>query len=1017
MLPNEHTRTSDVLARSQSSRDSTFNDFDPDNDALISTQQFDEGDGKAFQRDEELDYAINTSILNRALPPLTDDSEDESEAPSIEIGRGGRNISQRAERTHDSFLSLDDSKLTASPSVKRDELPERPLPRPALRTISNKTMRNQDNLRKDAQIRRASHVSQKENLDPNEPKVRPSKQSSVGRRPSKTHRRTLSDMHAKVSETYEGSYLSDERPANVTAPYRNTRFGSKQSQNHIERAVSNAAAKSNAGNENNNTVNSVEENHTGVTNTNNTLPENTNHESFILPDMPNLSELVSDIYQEDMPPKPRQTRSRTTRFASPPAVTMSEPCLEHVPFEAVPIPDDEKAIFASLKLLQDKISTLEKENSRFEQRLQELQQENNVLRAESSSRQTGNERKVRIYKGTEEEPGRGAATLAIERNRLEAANMALQNRLDIANHKISGHDGSMRRVIKERDTVMTKLGVAFLNCQELRSENEVLRRENEELQAQLSLLTSVPKTDVPTGSQRSKKDMTSSSRDANQKGRNSELLDLGAIDEEQSSVQDQSKVPLSGSQKDLGNNDSQTFTSRQQRQKQYEELFSLDFSKSRRSKSHERRHRNSSQVAKNITEKKEPNSSKQRVKKVSMEEDSDVSDGEMETESRYHNGRSRVTQDLTFLTFIDDREIARLRKRLEEERIARKLQHTQHATHSLLKDATRTDLDTLQSEASAAAPNTNASRRESIIAKEPTCHNKPKTLENGAEVSAKVQEGPAVHEMTQDTRSTSGRRRRQNKASEMTSAIIVPDITLRSAAGQGHEPIRVSSAAQRVLDEVTNHKSQNCFVCQETNKRSSTQGNPTVPSIKVPKPIPVSKRMPGPSAYNDEPTLRPSQPPSIALASVLKALEDELAHLKMQLTVFQTTYAKHDPSLGKRQRKALCQKIENLMVEIEKKSDQIYSLYDVLEGQKQNGEEMTDEQVEVTLHSLGIVATASEHSNHTERPGRDNLSAKQCLARDVELSDSDGEDLPWEGFESTVESTGRSSTSKKTHGR
>ncbi|EEP77647.1 predicted protein [Uncinocarpus reesii 1704] len=986
MLSREHTGTSDVLARSHPSRDSVFAAFDRDNDAPVSMGHFDKDDD--VQEDEELDYAIDTSALHRALPQFTDiSSSDESEAPSIEISRGGRKVSHQTDYTHSSIFSPEDSKPTASPAIRRDELPESRLPRPALRAISNRTaMKNQDSLRKDAQIRRASHVSQKENLDPKALKVRGGRQVNLSRRPSKTQRRTLSDMHAKVMETYEDSYLSDERPHSADAMSRNTRFGSNRTQKKTEtvmEAVNNAAGRTYGEIEVGTTADVTED----PTDTNDVLREATNpHESFLLPDIPDLSELVSGIYQEAMPVKSRNSRSRTTRFASPPAVTITAAADEHVPFDGVPIPDDEKAIFASLRLLQEKVSTLENENLLAEQRVEDLQVENQLLRAEQSKSQKAEQRKARVYKGGDQDSGRGAATLAIQKSRLEAANMALQNRLDIANHKISGHEGNMRRVMKERDSVMNKLGVAYLSCQELRSQNEALRRENEELDGQLSLLTSMPKleqsnSDVLSKSRALKDDTTSRRKPRRRK--NSE-----SANEENSSIQNLPDVPRETRRNDRKSNNfnnhyNQLFESGQhddakskqeQQENQYDELFSLDLSKRRGSRSRE--HRRESQPL--FSEKKEPNTSKQRIRKSATADDSDMSDIEVLTTSKH---RGRGTQDLTFLSFIDGREIALLRKTLEEERIARKQRRAQEPTRSILKNAAH--VDTLQSEKFPSAP---AMNKESGDPTESARNPISRTLKHSSHGD---EEGTAAHEMTQDTRSLSDR---QRDLGDMTSAIILPDITWHG--------VKISAATQRVLDEVANHKKENCFVCHETKKRGSSDMNSSASSVKVPKPIPVSERTPAPTAYNEEPTLRPSQPPSAALASVLKGLEDELAHLKMQLTVFQTTYAKHDPSLGKRQRKGMCQKIASLMTEIEKKSDQIYSLYDVLEGQKKHGEEMTDEQVEVTLESLGVAPAGNFPAKFAKQ--------KQAPQSKAEPNDSDDGELPWEGFDSTIESTRRS---------
>jgi hypothetical protein len=122
----------------------------------------------------------------------------------------------------------------------------------------------------------------------------------------------------------------------------------------------------------------------------------------------------------------------------------------------------------------------------------------------------------------------------------------------------------------------------------------------------------------------------------------------------------------------------------------------------------------------------------------------------------------------------------------------------------------------------------------------------------------------------------------------------------------------------------------------------------------IPRPVPVSDRMPVPGQYEEEPTIRPSQPPGIALATVLKDLQDELSGLKRSAKKYQQLYDSHDPALSKRSRKSVFEKIQTLNKTIDAKADQIYSLYDVLEGQKQQGQEMSQEEVEVTLQSIGI---------------------------------------------------------------
>ena len=82
-------------------------------------------------------------------------------------------------------------------------------------------------------------------------------------------------------------------------------------------------------------------------------------------------------------------------------------------------------------------------------------------------------------------------------------------------------------------------------------------------------------------------------------------------------------------------------------------------------------------------------------------------------------------------------------------------------------------------------------------------------------------------------------------------------------------------------------------------------------------------------------TIRPAQPPHVALAILIKQTEDEVAHLKMLLNEQQRLYDQHDPSLSKHKRVAVKAQMDKLTARIEKRSDQVYALYDVLEGQKE----------------------------------------------------------------------------------
>lgn len=216
---------------------------------------------------------------------------------------------------------------------------------------------------------------------------------------------------------------------------------------------------------------------------------------------------------------------------------------------------------------------------------------------------------------------------------------------------------------------------------------------------------------------------------------------------------------------------------------------------------------------------------------------------------------------------------------------------------------------------------------------------------------------------------TKNSRRRRNEMDDITSAFIIPDLHLDRQDSGKERPV-LSASTRHILDGLCDHKSKNCTVC--TRVAAFDAANASKKTVRVPKPVPVSERMPEQAEYEDEPTIRPSIDPGFALATVIKGLSDELSHLKMLHEQLSKQYNSHDASLSVRKRKALRTEIERLVKAIDVKADQIYALFDVVEGQKSSDQLMTEEDVELNLLSLGIVA-----------------------ADDVE------EDLPWEGIEET----------------
>lgn len=574
--------------------------------------------------------------------------------------------------------------------------------------------------------------------------------------------------------------------------------------------------------------------------------------------------------------------------------------------------------------------------------------------------------------------------------------MELQNRLDIAERKIQVHESTIKTLAQERDSAVSQLGVAYLHTQDIKAENDSLRKENAELKAQLAKLTALLQklTGQDTDTRRSATGEWTTEGDTG---------DVTADSTRRSNDQSRSRErPTTEGSRARISSQIDKVMAKIEKERQEAELF--DVAKPSRSSQHKAK--SEDRKASSSGEKK-PNTGKQRVKRVIVE-DVDITDRATE-ENHTEEARSQVTEDkdLTFLSFMDEREIAQLRRKLEEELVARKQRQAKDVTGNTTGNTTsgsRRLVSDPPRRSSLKEPKEKIARPSSALG-EVTTTSRTDEPEEAPEHEAARRRRHSDHSIT-------SRSRRRNHMTEMTSAIILPDITLHTNAS---EPTRQSEPAQQALDHATRHDGGNCTVCKRAldgTNHDHTHTDEKHETVNVPKPIPVSERMPKPGPYQEDPTIRPAEPPGVALATILKSLEDELSHLKMQLARYQTAYNKHDASLGKRRRKALARKIETLLREIDTKSDQIYALYDVLEGQKQSGQEMTEKEVEITLQSIGInVAHQQQQRDLTERTDvstKRHASSVQQQEQQQQDEDEDEDDseLPWEGIESTGEVTG-----------
>ena len=582
-------------------------------------------------------------------------------------------------------------------------------------------------------------------------------------------------------------------------------------------------------------------------------------------------------------------------------------------------------------------------------------------------------------------------------------------------------DITLRNVTKERDLATSQLGVAYVTVEQLKSENEKLVNENQGLKAQLAS-KAIDRGNEPrhesykeNQSAASNRRQTSGLLNGNQTNANDAQRPAEGFTENQKR---QSKVATNDKSSKL------RFEERLAAHAAGNAQSPKEFDSVSKSPTRNDSSRFSRRDGTHVTDLFPPTEQTQRSVDFAESESSEDSEIEQTQQSNAPSHKQQPcsergdptqnsTKDLTYLSFQDvsalssqghpiianiivqSDEVAELRRRLEYERLERKQQKTNRSLNPRSRDSTA-HTETIEQPQQPKLP-----RKSSLKSTTRRVTDPVDTTEQSLAVSETDPTPKAVAEHNRRHSETSVDVRRQQRrkqgAENMTSAFILPDITIRQPVPE------LSAACEKVLNDLKNHKEQNCTVCHQTVQPGSNHDHTgaSKATITIPKPIPVSDRMPEPTEYNEDPTIRPSQPPAFALAFVLKGLEDELAHQKMQLGHYQKLYAGHDPALSKRQRKSVYAKVETLLKDIDVKADQIYSLYDVLEGQKQDGHQITEQEVEVTLQSIGVdVADLGLRGGDVDN----SLTNKPAERHPWDLDSNDGseEDLPWEGIESTA---------------
>lgn len=412
---------------------SQVSDFDPDNEAIISTKRIDDyvqqlpelrTSAKKFSRiapkgepiDLQLneDFAINTSAIGRAFPDFSQGPSTEDNSMSIEIGRGlshderdrvGADL-RRDDSILNSQLDLDNSLDLSLPTIDGYRVTRTP-PLNSKSTRSRFSAKEEGRDALSIQHRRPSNLRNEISVSAAKTKDYGSSDSAKG---SGDHGPSLAAMHARLQDENDRSSVHDARPPTIDITVKSTRFG--QTKGKSERELGDSLpTKFSSTHGLQRGQKSPKHDHVALSTV---IPQGT-QQSFMLPDMPNISELISGVFEDGTPVFSRHGKSRSTRIGSR---KKHKPAFTGV--DEIPIPEEEQAIFLSLKLLQDKVSILERTNAEAQNLIEDLQLKNNQLLAEQSSRRRVSHRSDSALGSTDSEVAEEVSSkrkVAIEKNR------------------------------------------------------------------------------------------------------------------------------------------------------------------------------------------------------------------------------------------------------------------------------------------------------------------------------------------------------------------------------------------------------------------------------------------------------------------------------------------------------------------------------------------------------------------------------------------------------------------------
>lgn len=539
---------------------------------------------------------------------------------------------------------------------------------------------------------------------------------------------------------------------------------------------------------------------------------------------------------------------------------------------------------------------------------------------------------------------------------------ALQDRLDRANRKLSASEVTINNLTRDRQAAHQQLEVAHVNSEELRNESLAVRDEIQSVKHQVARLTREHETRIE------RLTLQETELRAKIERRERAINEMGSLANELWAT----RRLLDGSTSYVNN------TIDEETQDQPEE----DPTQTARS------------LSKTQNSVRPSSSTHHRTQSLrrTLEDNTTghLSNPESTTDIREPSGPQTMrdeAKDATYLSFMAGDEIPKMRRLLEEGQ-ALLTNSRGHAYDGSRNVSSRIDsrTHTIPRKSSLKHSQNEQKQHLKAVTASETDPNHGQVVRDDEPRSTNVHPVVSFPQEKEDTqrsifsqRSDRPRRSTTGVLSEVTSAFILPDITLTGGV----------LSAQR---------------------NSSNPAGSGPKTVTVPRPSPVSDRMPVPGPGEEDATIRPAQPPGLALATVLKGLDDELAQLRAQLARQEELYHQHDPSLSKRKRKVVLAKIQKLLAAIDMRADQIYALYDVLEGQKEKGQLMPENEVEVTLQSIGIdAATARNMNGARRRSGLEGSDVEDLISEGGQSGSENGQDdeesLPWEGFEATQTQT------------